>query len=385
MKMAMKGISLLAAFCLLFSASMSCLAAERRTYTYTVTFSAGNQGILSTADGISISVDGGGDYEISLEDGGKSVRITGLTAANYVRFLNSAASVGDDSKYYVKGIRMAGRDDSLDLAYFPVERDQDYVVAYGIKGDMVQYTVNYEDAAGNQLYPPQIYYGNVGDKPVIAYLYVEGYQPQAYNLTKVLQSDASENVFTFVYSPVVTTVPGTGGGTTGGGAGGGTAGGGAAPGGGIAGGTTTGGGAGGGTAGGGAAPGGGAEVPGNAGEAVPEGPAAPEEVGDGQTPLGGNEADAEEPGGPDELVDLDDEETPLAEPSMDGTVAEANSRMWRNTWIAAGIGLVALIALAAGAYMYQRMRKTEKAKATESGREDSRRKDSERGDSGRKD
>lgn len=202
MKKAMRVISVLAAFCLMLSASLNCLAAERKGYTYTVTISAGNQGTLGTTDGISISVDGGGEYEIMLEDGGKSVRITGLTAANHVRFLNSAVSVAEDSKYYVKGIRMGGRDDSLDLAYFPVERDQDYVVAYGIRGDMVQYTVNYVDAAGNQLYPPQVYYGNVGDRPVIAYLYVEGYQPQAYNLTRTLQSDASKNIFTFVYTRI---------------------------------------------------------------------------------------------------------------------------------------------------------------------------------------
>ena len=319
MRKAMRTISLLAAFCLMLSASLTCLASERKSYTYTVTISAGNQGILSTADGISISVDGGGDYEIVPEDGGKSVRITGLTAANHVRFLNSAASVPEDSKYYVKGIRMGGRDDSLDLAYFQVERDQDYVVAYGIRGDMVQYTVNYVDASGNQLYPPQTYYGNVGDRPVIAYLYVEGYQPQAYNLTRTLQSDASKNVFTFVYTPIVTTVPG------GGGAGGG------------------------GTTGGGAGP----VEP--VGDDTP-----PENLGEDETPLGGNEPDAQ---GPEDLVDLDEEETPLANlnPENDGTVAQANSRMWKNTWIAAGIGLVALIALAAGAYAYRRMHRAVKA------------------------
>lgn len=360
MRKAMRMISLLAAFCLMLSASLTCLAAERKSYTYTVTISAGNQGILSTADGISISVDGGGDYEIVPEDGGKSVRITGLTAANHVRFLNSAASVLEDSKYYVKGIRMGGRDDSLDLAYFQVERDQDYVVAYGIRGDMVQYIVNYVDASGNQLYPPQTYYGNVGDRPVIAYLYVEGYQPQAYNLTRTLQSDASKNVFTFVYTPIVTTVPG-GGGAGGGGTTGGTTGGGAAPGGGAAGDAGAGGGAAGGAADAGAGGGGAAAPGGGAGPVEPVGDdTPPENLGEDETPLGGNEPDAQ---GPEDLVDLDEEETPLANlnPENDGTVAQANSRMWKNTWIAAGIGLVALIALAAGAYAYRRMHRAVKA------------------------
>lgn len=364
----MRVFSLLTAFCLMLSASMTCLAAERDIYTYTVTFSAGNQGTLSTADGVSISVDGGGDYKISLEDGGKSVRITGLTAANHVRFLNSAASVGDDSKYYVKGIRMGGRDDSLNLAYFQVERDQDYVVAYGIRGDMVQYTVNYVDTDGNELYPPQTYYGNVGDMPVVAYLYVEGYQPQAYNLTRTLQRDASRNVFTFVYSRIEETAPGGGGGAGepdgGGAAGGDAAGGGTAPGGGADAGTPGDAAADGGAAGGAdtAEPGGedaGAEEPGNPDDGG-------EPMGDNETPLGGDG-----PEEPENLVNLDDGETPLAGlDAGDGTVAEANSRMWRNTWTAIGIGLAAIIALAAGVYAYRRMRKAGRVKAENSGKKE---------------
>ncbi|MCI9338389.1 MAG: MucBP domain-containing protein [Lachnospiraceae bacterium] len=353
MKIAMRTVSLLTAVCLLLSASVTCLAAERKNYTYTVTISAGNQGVLSLEDGISITVDGGGDYRISMEDDGGLVRITGLTAANHIRFLNSAASVAQDSKYYVKGIRMGGRDESLELAYFRVERDQDYVVAYGIRGDMVQYTVNYQDAAGNQLYPSQTYYGNVGDRPVIAYLYVSNYQPQAYNLTRTLQSDASRNVFTFVYSRIATDGQMPGGDI--------------APGGGIQG-DTPGGGAvsGGGTQGdapsgdvapdGGAAFGGDAAVPGGAGaEATPPGQEEilPEEAQDQDTPLGANG------GEPEDIVDLDEGDTPLGDfaPDRDGTVAEANIRLRRNTWTAAGIGVIAVAALAAGALMYRKMRK----------------------------
>ena len=80
--------------------------------------------------------------------------------------------------------------------------DQDYVVAYGIKGATVAYTVNYLDEDGNALAPSETYYGNVGDKPVVAYLYIEGYQPQAYNLGKTLVEDATQNVFSFIYAPI---------------------------------------------------------------------------------------------------------------------------------------------------------------------------------------
>jgi hypothetical protein len=78
--------------------------------------------------------------------------------------------------------------------------DQDYVVAYGIPGDLTEYTVNYIDADGNKLADSQTYFGNVGDEPVIAYLYIEGYVPASYNVSKVLSAKAADNVFDFVYT-----------------------------------------------------------------------------------------------------------------------------------------------------------------------------------------
>lgn len=78
--------------------------------------------------------------------------------------------------------------------------DRDYVVAYGIWGNRIAYTVNYQDEDGNTLLPSETFYGNVGDRPVVAFQYVEGYQPQAYNLTGTLSENAAENVFTFTYS-----------------------------------------------------------------------------------------------------------------------------------------------------------------------------------------
>ena len=77
----------------------------------------------------------------------------------------------------------------------------DYVVAYGIKGDMLAYTVNYQDANGKTLADSQTFYGNAGDKPVVAYKYIENYIPQALALTKTLSDNESENVFTFTYTP----------------------------------------------------------------------------------------------------------------------------------------------------------------------------------------
>ena len=64
---------------------------------------------------------------------------------------------------------------------------------------MVSYTVNYHDESGKELLPSETFFGNVGDKPVVACKYVAGYAPKASGLTKTLKEDVSENVLTFIY------------------------------------------------------------------------------------------------------------------------------------------------------------------------------------------
>lgn len=168
--------------------------AEAR-YNYTVRIYAGAQGTIS---------------------GGEHVSYRGLNYGDRVNFNLRDVQLKDNSKYYVKGIRIAGRDNNTIYASpsFLVETDADYVIAYGLLTDAVAYTVEYVDAAGNELAPSEIYYGNVGDKPVVAFLYIEGYKPNAYNITRTLQADASKNIFRFVYSRVdVPDEPGANAGT----------------------------------------------------------------------------------------------------------------------------------------------------------------------------
>ncbi len=207
--------------------------ARAEAYSYTVTFYPGNHGSFQGTELVSVDNSASGsDYEISSV--GNAIRVSGLCAGDVVGFdaaMEGAVELEEGSRYYVKGIRVSGRDNStVDASAFRVEEDRDYVVAYGIRGDLTSYVVNYQDREGNTLAPSRTYYGNVGDKPRMAYLYIEGYQPQAYNLTKTLSKNAAENVFTFVY----TRVSGgqTGGGNNGGGGTGGdteTPGGGTAP------------------------------------------------------------------------------------------------------------------------------------------------------------
>ena len=157
------------------------MAAEE--YTYTVRLFSGAQGTVN-------------GKEMILQEG--------LHYGDRVTFNQRDVDLKDNSKYYIKGIRESGKDNNTvsERASFPVEGDMDYVVVYGIFTEKTSYTINYVDQDGNTLAPSETYYGNVGDTPVVAYLYIDGYQPQAYNMTGVLEKDTSKNVFTFVYTPI---------------------------------------------------------------------------------------------------------------------------------------------------------------------------------------
>ena len=175
-------ISLLSVSVIAAAPATTALATQPgNAYTYKVTLSAGNKGSIS------------GQEKIEVQD---------LNAGDDVSFDLSQIQVTDE-KYYVKGIRLSGRDNAEALAApaFNVDGDADYVVAYGIKGNQVAYTVQYQDEDGNTLAESQTFYGNVGDKPVVAYRYIENFIPQALALTKTLSENEADNVFTFTYAP----------------------------------------------------------------------------------------------------------------------------------------------------------------------------------------
>lgn len=296
-------------------------------YTYSVTLSAGNQGNFGGTDIVEVTGVGAGALSVDFSAYRDQLQI-------------------EDEKYYAKGIRLSGRDNS-DASYSPtwatgaVTEDTDYVVAYGMTGDMVAYTVQYLDEEGNELLPAETYYGSVGDKPVVAFQYIEGYLPQAYNLTKTLSANEADNIFPFVYTPsyetitvtevgednvtvITTTVTGTGT------AGGGTAAGGAA---------------GTGTAGTGEAAGTGTAGAGEAGAGAAGDDAA---AGDGTTEI-------EEDNVPQGTVDLDEDEVPLANMDDDDAVRETGVMPVIVGGVAALIA-VALIVVGVIYYMNHRRR-----------------------------
>lgn len=215
-----KGIFLagLLVFCLLFQASaLTSYAAdgdqtaeEKKPYTYTLTFYAGNQGAFKETAHITVSSGSqtAGEITIKRREDGSAITVKGLSAGDQViidelqsQEENAPVEREENSLYYVSGIRKSGHDNSaVSQSAITVEQDEDYVIAYEIQGEMVPYVIHYRDADGNTLAPSRTYYGNVGDRPVVAFQYISGYEPQAYNLTKKLSQNTAENVFAFVYT-----------------------------------------------------------------------------------------------------------------------------------------------------------------------------------------
>ncbi len=279
-------------------------------------------------------------YTVRLFSGAHSTLINGSEMMSYEVAYDSplpfstrdVVQLGAESKYYVKDIRESGKDNAETLGEgYRVREDRDYVVTYGVLGNSVSYTVQFQTEDGTDLAPPETYYGNVGDRPVVAFLYIDGYLPQAYNLTGTLQSDSAANVFTFVYTPVSEEAAAAG-----------------AEAGAAAGGTTTtppAAGTAAGAAGAGAGAGAG-DAAAAAAAAEAEGVAPPEdlvEIGDEETPLANPEGDEG-----DNLRSLEDERTPLSS----GDFATV---LW-NLPVAGKVGILSLLILAGagGGYVYAR-------------------------------
>ncbi len=180
------------------------VSAADEEYTYTVKLYAGNQGELSEG-GVDVISD-----TASVVYGRDCTTVTGLRYGDTVYIRPQEAAAATDARYYVKGVRRSGRDNSeAEAPAFRVACDRDYVVAYGISGDMAAYRVNYLDMEGNQIMASDTYYGNVGERQYVSSRYVEGYQPQALSLVKTLSANEAENVFDFRYAPVGVQTPGT--------------------------------------------------------------------------------------------------------------------------------------------------------------------------------
>ena len=283
-------------------------------YKYTVTVYAGQQGHFENPTTGKVS---------------KDKKILTITAGLNEMVTIDQTTTGfklDNGEYYLRGFRQTGHDNDEEMSAtsFPVDQDISYEAAYGLKGGMVKYTVHYLNENKKELRKAEEFYGMIGDKHVVSYRYVEGYQPNAYNLKKTLSANEATNVFEFIYSKNPTVQADNGGG--------GNAGGGAAN--------------GGGAAGGGAAAGNGANAGAGAGTA---------NIGDNATPAA--------------VVDLDDNQTPMAGNSGGGSgttvLPDGKTPSAGISPIAIGGGIALLViiaAIAAVAFALTRRRQDEEDK-----------------------
>lgn len=163
--------------------------------TYTIRLYGGNRGTVNGQDMIEWT---GVHYGDTVDLGQANITVT-------------------DGKYYAKGARPAGLDNVKDVVYVAdvdangklsgtvtVTEDADYVIAYGVLADRVEYTVRYVDAAGNELAASQKFMGDIGDTPATAAPYFENYVPNAYTATLALTGDPDQNVITFTYARLAT-------------------------------------------------------------------------------------------------------------------------------------------------------------------------------------
>ncbi len=153
-------------------------------------------------------------YRIRVYGGAQNNRIVyegTYTRGSTVNLASALSSFLGESagKYYVKGIRESGKEESHEYA-FPAEKDEDFVLTYGLRGNQIVYFVRYVDAGGNDLRNPSgPFYANSGDRIYVAFIEIAGYQPDAYNRTRILNEDYT---FVFNYSRIPTPAPGGGGG-----------------------------------------------------------------------------------------------------------------------------------------------------------------------------
>lgn len=248
---------------------------------------------------------------------GKSITVQdGLTGK--VTVGDKTVTVTPPENHFVMGMKEAGLDNStykvgkVDVG----DKDVEYVIAYGLKSNMVEYTVTYQDLTNGTTLGSETHYGVIGDKPVVSYKYFEGYVPaNAYAMTGTLSENASDNVFAFTYNVaeydeegnIVNIIINDGGGAAGAGGAGGAAGG----------------------AGGAAGGAGGADGA---------------NIGDGAVPQAG----------PADLVDIDNPDTPRAgDTNGDGVIDENDTIEDNKTpgadWskIGIGAGAAAVVAIAA--------------------------------------
>ena len=164
-------ICLILTVCLVLSLSVTASAAAPQ---YKVTISSGLHGTIGSNTTVELTVKSG-------------------DSVNYLDYMPTNV----DEYYYFKGFHISGQEGAAPPS--TIERDLMIVASYGIEGDMAKITVHYQTANGAQLANDDELRGKIGDKPVVPARHIDNYTPNAYNYTFTLTGDRE---VTFVYTPV---------------------------------------------------------------------------------------------------------------------------------------------------------------------------------------
>ena len=203
MKKMMRALVTFLTLCSLIASQAAALRAEENQgYGYSLTLSSGSGAFTEImADVVTVN---GNPVQATATD--HEVTISGLHYGDAVQLnvQTEGAVTHADGRYHVRGYRLSGRDAVVENnEVITVKGDASYVVAYSVPGNLVAYTIHYEDAEGQTLAASQTFYGTIGDPISAAMLNIDGYVPtpacqQLIQNTR-LAAESAENEFTFVY------------------------------------------------------------------------------------------------------------------------------------------------------------------------------------------
>ena len=200
MKMKIKFLCSILIMILAFCISLPITA--KASYTYKIKMIIGGTGdenaafVNDLSSGLTVISD---TATVALSNDKSSIEISDLQYGDDIVFDPKSSveiSAVETSKYYVKGIRRSGADSVSTKSAFTVDRDETYVIAYGV-GEVVPYQVSYLDEAGVSLASTATFYGALGEEIYIPYRYIEGYVPNTLNIHCISLKESQK--FEFIY------------------------------------------------------------------------------------------------------------------------------------------------------------------------------------------
>lgn len=194
-----RGASLFMALMLAVTMCLSLKVDTKAAYKYTVRIYAGKQGTFNQSKAKQVL----DPISSNISYGSKVIVIKDVTTQDSVQlYAEGMVNVSDSSKYLVKGLRKSGTDNDTVNPSQRIKGDQDFVIGYKMVDELVEYTIHYVDGNNNKIASDETHYGNAGESMVVAFPYIEGYTPRAYNGRITLSSDESKNEFYFPYRQI---------------------------------------------------------------------------------------------------------------------------------------------------------------------------------------